>query len=188
MIIIKENGLALYFEVSEDKQLFFYGAKDENAAFEAPDEKVKSNYTAIELRTTGANTSRHLGGKAIGYLCPEFPKYVSHESVEDEIGTKYVFTLETSLLSIKLNYLIAKGCKTLRAWTEVTNISTTDVGLEYISSFSLVGLANVKTQAVDKDCHLMIPYNGWCREFNWQDNTLGEHGYHFNQVAATNRI
>ena len=188
MIIIKENGLALYFEVSEDKQLFFYGAKDENAPFEAPEEKVKSNYTAIELRTTGANTSRHLGGKAIGYLCPEFPKYVSHESVEDEIGTKYVFTLETSLLSIKLNYLIAKGCKTVRAWTEVTNISTTDVGLEYISSFSLVGLANVKTQAVDKDCHLMIPYNGWCREFNWQDNTLGEHGYHFNQVAATNRI
>ena len=34
----------------------------------------------------------------------------------------------------------------------------------------------------------MIPYNGWCREFNWHDNTLGEHGYHFNQVAATNRI
>ena len=102
MIIIKENGLALYFEVSEDKQLYFYGAKDENAPFEVPDEKVKSNYTAIELRTTGADTGRHLGGKSIGYLCPELPKYVSHESVEDEIGTKYVFTLETSLLWISV--------------------------------------------------------------------------------------
>lgn len=188
MIIIKENGLALYFEVSEDKQLFFYGAKDENVAFEAPDENAKTNYTALEIRTTGANTGRHLGGKTIGFLCPELPKYVSHERLDDKIGTLYIFHLKTSLLSIKLNYLFAKNCKTIRAWTEVTNISEADVGLEYVSSFSLVGLANVKTQAVDLDCRLMIPYNGWCREFNWQDNTLGEHGYHFNQTAATNRI
>ena len=188
MIIIKENGLALYFEVSEKNNLYFYGIKNEEDAFEAPSDKTKELYTALEIRTTGANTGRHLGGKAIGFLCPELPEYISHEKTETAIGSLYIFTLKTSLLSIKLNYLLAKNSKTVRAWTEVKNISNSDVGLEYISSLSLVGLANVKGISVDTDCRLMIPYNGWCREFNWSDLTLGEHGYHFNQVAATNRI
>ena len=188
MIVIKENGLALYFEVDQDNQLFFYGAKDDTQPFTEPDEKQKSNYTALEIRTTGANTGRHLGGKSIGFLCPELPKYVSHEKKDDKIGTLYTFNLKTSLLSIKLNYLFARNCKTIRAWTEVTNISDTDVGLEYISSFSLVGLANAKEIAVDRECRLMIPHNGWCREFNWSDLSLGEHGYHYNQVAASTRI
>ena len=86
MITIKENGLSLYFEVDGDGQLFFYGVKDETTPFTAPDENTKANYTALEIRTTGANTARHLGGKSIGFLCPELPKYLSHECVEDKLG------------------------------------------------------------------------------------------------------
>jgi len=188
MIIIKENGLALYFEVSEKNNLYFYGIKDESAPEPIIEDAAKANCTAVEIRTTGANTARHLGGKSVGFLCPELPEYLSHEAIDTKIGKQYVFNLKTSLLKIKLNYLFAKGCNTIRAWTEVTNISDTDVGLEYVSSFALTGLADVKKQAVDLDCRLMIPHNGWCREFNWSDLSLGERGYHFNQVAATNRI
>ena len=188
MIIIKENGLAAYFDVNSDGTLSFYGIKNENAPAPEINEKLSPNYTAVEIRTTGADTGRHLGGKAVGFLCPELPKYISHERAETEIGVDYVFTLKTSLLEIKLNYLFAKNSKTVRAWTEVKNISDKNVGLEYLSSFALTGLADINELPVDTDCRLMIPYNGWCREFNWQDSTLGEHGYHFNQVAATNRI
>ena len=186
MIVIKENGLALYFEVSEDKHLYFYGITD--GEFPAVDESLKANYTAIEIRTTGSDTGWHLGTKAERLLCPELPQYISHESVETKIGKKYIFNLKTSLLDIKLNYLFAKNCKTLRAWVEVTNISPNDVGLEYISSFALTGLADNRTEAVDLDCRLMIPYNGWGREFNWSDLTLGDLGYRFNHSAASNRI
>ena len=188
MIIIKENGLAAYFEIDDDKHLYFYGIKDENEPAPISNEKARVNFTAVEIRITGANTGRHLGGKMVGLLCPELPKYLSHDCVENKLGKLYVFNLETSLLSIKLNYLFARNTKTVRAWTTITNISRENVGLEYISSFAFTGLADVKTQNVDKDCRLMIPYNGWCREFNWQDYSLGELGYHFNQVAATNRI
>ncbi len=188
MIIIKENGLAAYFEIDEEKHLYFYGIKAENAPAPEFNEKTKTNFNATEIRITGANTGRHLGGKAIGFLCPELPEYVSHECVQESIGKRYVFNLKTSLLKIKLNYLFANGCKTVRAWTEVTNISDKNVGLEYVPSFVFTGLANVKEQKVDTDCRLMIPYNGWCREFNWQDYSLGELGYHFTQIASTTRI
>ena len=186
MIVIKENGLALYFEVSENNHLHFYGITD--GEFPAVDESLKANYTAIEIRTTGSDTGWHLGTKAERLLCPELPQYISHESVETKIGKKYIFNLKTSLLDIKLNYLFAKNCKTLRTWVEVTNISPNDVGLEYISSFALTGLADNRTEAVDLDCRLMIPYNGWGREFNWSDLTLGDLGYRFNHSAASNRI
>ena len=41
MIVIKENGLALYFEVSENNHLHFYGITD--GEFPAVDESLKAN-------------------------------------------------------------------------------------------------------------------------------------------------
>ena len=186
MITIKENGLALYFDVNENNNLLFYGIT--NGELPNIDESLKDSYTALEIRTTGSDTGWHLGLKAERFMCPEIPEYISHEKLESAMGNIYVFNLKTSLLSIKLNYLFAKGCKTLRAWTEVTNISNSDVGLEYISSFALTGIANNSTQNIDLDCRLMIPYNGWGREFNWSDLTLGDLGYRFNHSAGSNRI
>ena len=90
MITIKENGLALYFYVSEKKNLYFYGIKDENAEAPIADEKVMENFPAVEIKTTGANTGRHLGKKSVCFLCPELPEYVSHKCVEDTIGKRYV--------------------------------------------------------------------------------------------------
>lgn len=76
----------------------------------------------------------------------------------------------------------------MRAWTEVVNHSDTDVGLEYIASFALMGVADRRTEGMDEDLRLMIPHNGWCREFNWTDNSLAELGYHPRQAHSTFRI
>ena len=186
MITIKENGLTLHFDINENNNLLFYGITEGEAL--NIDESLKNEYTALEIRTTGSDTGWHLGAKAEQFRCPELPEYVSHEATETEIGKQYIFRLKTSLLDIKLNYLFAKGCKTLRTWTEATNISESDVGLEYISSFALTGIADVTKQAVDLDCRLMIPYNGWGREFNWSDLSIGDLGYRFNHSAGSNRI
>ena len=109
MITIKENGLALYFEVNSKNNLFFYGIKDETEEAPIADEKEMDNFPAVEIRTTGANTSRHLGQKSIAFLCPELPEYISYECVSDKIGKRYIFNLKTSLLEIKLNYLFANS-------------------------------------------------------------------------------
>ena len=188
-IILKENGLIAHFEVDEANHLYFYGIRNEGSLAPTIQEKDRAAYTAVEIKITGADTTgRHMGTKAIGLLCPELPKYVTHACITDATGKRYTFHLETSLLHIKLNYLFVSGSKTVRSWTEVTNVSKTDVGLEYVSSFALTGFADVKTQRVDRDCHVMIPTNGWCREFIWQDHPLGDLGLHYTQASSTNTI
>ena len=184
MIIIKENGLAAYFEVNKNGYLNFYGIQNENEEFIAPDEKVIHAaipaYAPVEIRTTGSNTRKHHGGKAVGFTCPDFPRYHSHYCEDTHLGKKYVFNLKTEQLDIKLNYLFTKGTKTVRTWTEVTNVTNGNVGLEYISSFAFTGLANIADGQFESDCHLLTARNGWCKEFMWNDSTLADLGYYGN--------
>lgn len=188
MIMIRENGLAAYFEVNEKGNLNFYGIREETQDPPAPLEKEKSAYEPLEIKTTGATTRSERGGKALGFLCPDLPQYISHEDKEAPLGKQYTFHLRSSALDISLHYLFVKGTKTVRTWTEVENISDTDVGLEYISSFALMGVADRRTEGMEENDRLMIPHNSWCREFNWTDNSLAELGYHPHQAHSTFRI
>ena len=189
MIIIKENGLAAYFEVTEKGNLYFYGIKDENAVAPIPDEKQKPNYEALEIKTTGAHTRKLRGGKSLGFSCPDIPIYESHGVEETPFGKQYVFNLKSSALAIKLFYLFAKGTKTVRTWTEIENISDSDVGLEYVSSYAVMGLADKSKMNVEKACRIMIPFNGWCKEFCWREMSLCDAGYRDNRISSsTNRI
>ena len=188
MITLKENRLAAYFDIDGEGHLLFYGVRDENAPAPVPNDGEKGDYIPVEIKTTGATTYKHRGGKSIGFQCPDRPVYVSHACEDTPLGKKYVFKLKSSSLDIQLHYLFAKGTRTLRTWTKVTNRSDRSVGLEYVSSFALSGLAHGRCDRVDTDYRLMIPYNGWCREFNWQDYSLGELGYHFNKINATSKI
>lgn len=188
MIIIRENGLAAYFEVTADGALKLYGIKEEGAKAPDPAEKEKTVYESLEIKTTGATTRSAHGSKAHGFLCPDLPVYISHEAKEAPLGKQYTFHLRSSALDISLHYLFVKETKTVRAWTEVENISDDPVGLEYIASFALMGIADRRTENMDEDYRLMIPHNSWCREFNWTDNSLAELGYHPCQAQSTFRI
>ena len=193
MIIIKENGLAAYFEVNKFGNLNFYGIWSDKDNFVAPDENVVNGdpqvYIPVEIMISGANTRKHRGGKILGCTCPDFPTYISHTCEETDLGNNYVFRLSTSLLKIKLNYLFVRNTKTVRTWTEVENISDKNVGLEYVSSFAFSGLANIALDNFETDCRLMIPQSGWGKEFCWQDSSFYELGYCGNNHAqSTNKI
>lgn len=145
-------------------------------------------YEPLEIKTTGATTRSAHGGKAHGFLCPDLPVYVSHDCEEVPLGRQYTFRLRSSALAVNLHYLFVKDTKTVRTWTEVENIADTPVGLEYIASFALMGIADRRTENMDEDFRVMIPHNSWCREFNWTDNSLAELGYHPYQAQSTFRI
>lgn len=188
MIIIRENGLAAYFEITQTKNLKFYGIREEGKNAPAPLEQEKGLYDPFEIKTTGATTRSSRGGKALGFLCPDLPVYDSHDCQESALGKEYVFHLRSSALAIRLHYLFVTGTKTVRAWTEIVNISDDNVGLEHITSFSLVGIADRREAQMDESYHLMIPHNSWCREFNWTDDSLAALGYHPRQAPSTFRI
>lgn len=193
MIIIKENGLVAYFEVNKHGLLNFYGIYGENEPFAEPCEAEKDSnpqtFIPVEIMISGANATKHRGGKILGCTCPEYPSYVSHEASETPLGRNYIFNLKTSILKIKLNYLFVKGTKTVRTWTEVENIGEKRVGLEYISSFAVTGLANAKTDDFEEDCHIMTAQSGWSKEFCWNDRTFSELGYFYNNhMQSTNKI
>ena len=188
MIIIRENGLAAYFEVLEKGYLKFYGIKEDDKEAPAPPEKEKGSYVPLAIKTSGATTYTGRGGKALGFLCPDRPVYLSHDCEDVPLGRQYTFRLRSKTLAISLCYLFVTGTKTVRTWTEVTNLSEQAVGLEYMASYALMGIADRRTPDMEEDLHLMIPHNSWCREFNWTDNSFAELGYHPHQAQSTFRF
>ena len=185
-ITIKENGLAAYFEVSDAGKLLLLGILDENAPAPEIADKEKNNYDAVEVATTGLS-ARYLH-KALNFGCTGTLVYKNHEGLTDVLGKHYIFHLTSPQLAVDLHYIFVTGTKTIRSWSVATNISDTDIGLEYLSSFAITGLADSRAERVDEDWRLMTPHNGWCREFDWSDLSLGELGYHYKLAQATNKI
>lgn len=190
MIVIRENSLAAYFEVGTNQNLMLLGIFPEDApAPTVPEAEADAErFDAVEIMTAGGFTRFQRGGKALGFTCPDVPHYVSHESESTSIGNDYIFTLNSAELEIKLHFLFAKDTRVVRTWTEVKNVSDHTVGLEYVSSFAVTGLADNREENVPDGYRLMIPRNGWCREFNWQEKSLSDWGYNYTLCNASSRI
>lgn len=190
MIIIKENRLAAYFHVSESGNLMLLGILPEDAAAPAIPEDANDaeRFDAVEIMTAGGFTRFQRGGKALGFTCPDVPKYVSHADADTPLGKDYTFTLESAELRVELHYLFVKNTRVVRTWATLTNITDREVGLEYVSSFAITGIADNRSENVPDDYRLMIPRNAWCREFDWQDKSLSDWGYHYTIGNATARI
>ena len=142
MIVIQENKLAAYFHVGESGNLMLFGILPEDApAPEIPEEATDAErFDATEIMTAGGFTRFQRGGKALGFTCPDVPKYVSHSAAETALGKDHTFVLKSTELEIKLHYLFVKGTRVIRTWTELKNITDHAVGLEYVSSFAITGI------------------------------------------------
>ncbi len=190
MIIIQENKLAAYFDINQNGNLMLLGIFPETApAPEIPEDELDAErFEALEVMTAGGYTRFQRGGKALGFTCPDVPKYLSHSATESHLGKEYRFLLQSSELEITLHYLFVKNTRVVRTWTTLKNITDHKVGLEYISSFAITGIADNREEAVPDEYRLMIARNGWCREFDWQDKSLSDWGYHYTLGNATARI
>jgi threonyl-tRNA synthetase len=92
MIIIQENKLAAYFHVGENGNLMLLGILPEDApAPTVPEAEADAErFDATEIMTAGGFTRFQRGGKALGFTCPDVPKYVSHIAIDTEMGKDYV--------------------------------------------------------------------------------------------------
>lgn len=187
-IDISENGINASFSINDDKvfRLLYMGVGnyDENPI---PLES-QGHLNAVEVAMTGANTDAHHGAKHLHHLCPTRPLYDSHTDTRNNFGRLLSFVLKTAVLKITVNYQFYDGISVVSSYTEVENISEEAVGIEYISSFCLGGLAYGDQNNVADRFELFVPHNAWCVELNWRKKTLREMGYCPFKSQNTTRI
>lgn len=79
------------------------------------------------------------------------------------------------------------GLSVARFVNTVTNRGAEEQTLEYISSFSYLGLEKEGLASPDRKMRLHIPHNGWQKEALWQTYTFEDLGLPQNQPHVTNR-
>lgn len=172
LLHFQKQALNMVFEVLESGKLCLLHCSISGNE-ELPDEKIRHLYSALDLHTTGSNIGNHHGAQHSG---SDELYYQSH--TETEYGI--TFLLKNDIVQVELVYQFYPNVQVIRSFSRITNITNKEIGIEYISSFSLVGLNDVSS--------VMIPHNAWCREANWRTYSLDELGYHKIGPTSTKRI
>jgi alpha-galactosidase len=179
LIELNENGLNLVIEKGADgaARLLHFSALPFDASTVTDDERLRRRYTLVEVHCTGENQHDHHGGKHTGSNCGGgIPHYSSHSDNYNNLGRKVEIVQESERLRIVSHIQFYGGIPVARCWTELTNISDQDVGIEYVSSFALAGITKEQGAQVMDDAFLHIPHNSWKSEFQWRRNSLAELG------------
>ena len=177
---IKENRIHMVFEVTENNELRLLNFSDDSAE-NAMSEKQQKYAQAVEIQITGDNQNDHHGAKHTCGGSRERLKYISHSVSENNFGKKLEIQLADECISVVLNYQLYSGVSVVRCWTDIKNISSETVGIEYISSFSLTGIGSDALK-------VYIPSNSWVNETGWMSYTLKDLGMQRVSPFSTKRI
>lgn len=183
-INIQENGIYLQFCVDDNDNLLLYNFSTNEIDLTSDFKGNVNEFSTIEVQLSGAVNTRN---KHIGHKCPDIPKYIDHIDTSNDKGRLIVFTLNTSLLEIKQYYQFYNNAKTISCYAEVKNISSNNLGLEYVSSFCYGGfIDNGLASAID-DLEIYIPHNSWCEELNWRKQSLREAGFNLKKLPESTK-
>ena len=168
-----QNGFYLKIDITDEQRVVLRTLSKSPLVHK----RSKHNWGPIaEIHLCGENPNDHHMAKHTGGSATFTLKYKSHKYYENELGNKLELVLADHQLEACVHYQFYKGVSALRAWTAVTNIGDKPIGLEYISSFSYIGI-DEGDLPLDERMRILIPHNAWCREANWHAYTPGELGY-----------
>ena len=168
-----QNGIKFIVGIAEDERVYLHNFSTNDLVHK----RYKGVWGPIaEIHICGDNPndhhmSKHTGGSATFTL-----KYKSLKYYETEKGNKLEITLADEKTEACVHFQFYNGISAVRSWTVVKNIGNEPLGLEYISSFSYVGI-DEGDAPLDDRMRILIPHNAWCREVNWHAYTPGELGY-----------
>jgi len=139
---------------------------------------VKNSHfaAACELHITGENPLRRQSICNSGMYGSLNLKYVSHTCETLPDGKKLEFLLsDGNKLEVTAHYRLYDNIDVIRSWTTVKNVSDEDLGLEYVSSFALMGM-DLGSEPADDKMRLLIPHSTWEAEAQWQEYTMPQLG------------
>ena len=179
LLDFSQNGINIVFEVTDEDVLALkeLGLSPHHLSVD----KDIVRCAAVDIHLSGESAEEHHGSKHIGTYGARSLKYRSHSYNENKYGNKLELYLSNERIEATLHCQFFRGVAAVRFWVTVTNISSESVGLEYVSSFSYVGLEGSAPS-------IYIPHNSWCSEVNWKKYSLPELGLDRANSFSTKRI
>lgn len=173
-IDIKENGLNLVFQITEDKLIRFLHFSTLPYSFS--ENNNNKCFKLVELQVTGENHNDHHGSKHTGTNPGGSLSYKEHRDYDNNLGRKLEIVMVSDELEVVSNFQFYNGISITRCWTEVTNIGQTAKGIEYITSFALTGISKEGLLSWEDKSKIMIPHNTWNGECQWREYSPRELG------------
>ncbi len=181
IIDIKENGLYMVLEITAEnkvKLLHFSAMPFQEATIRSENEKV--GFRLVEVMVSGLDRPEERHGTKYTVTAPGYRlQYRSHRDFHNEWGRKLeilTFDQETGL-EVTSHFQFFNGIPLVRSWTALQNKGGQSLGLEYVSSFALTGIAKEGLENTDSKMKLSIAHNSWQRELQWRSYRFPELGF-----------
>ncbi|MFP4977273.1 alpha-galactosidase [Paenibacillus sp. CN-4] len=177
-IDIVENGLYLLLEVQEDGdvRLLHFGPRPFDP--QTVQEAQKPGFRLLELQLTGEDRAEYHGRTHRATYPGLRMRYTEHRDYRNGPGRKLEVELadpETGLQAVQ-HFQFYDGTAVARAWVTLRNAGKEALGVEYVSSFALTGLAKEGELSRDQKMKLYLPHTGWQSELQWRSYLLPELG------------
>ena len=129
-----QNNLFVVFEITEANNV----ALKHFSMLEMTNvDKKTDNCLVSDIHLCGDKPDDRFGAKHVGESGRMSLKYQKHNYYENEYGNKLEFLLSDGKINVVVHYQFYSGISSVRSWKTITNISEDNIGLEYVSSFSL---------------------------------------------------
>ncbi|HBF38009.1 MAG TPA: alpha-galactosidase, partial [Firmicutes bacterium] len=191
IIDIKENGLYMIVEITAEstvKLLHFSAFPFHEDTIAGDGEKV--GFRLVEVMVSGLDRPEERHGTKYTVTAPGYRLlYKNHQDYHNESGRKLeitTFDQETGL-EVTSHFQFFNGIPVVRSWTALENKGNEILGLEYVSSFALTGIAKEGLQDPDEKMRLYIPHNSWQRELQWRSYRFPELGFSKSVVRGVQR-
>jgi alpha-galactosidase len=145
-------------------------------------------FNLVELSVTGEGSDEHHAFKHLSERPSASLRYRDMSDFWNGYGRKLeIRQIEERLgLEVISHLQFYDGIQAVSSWTEVVNRSGEPVGLEYVSSFCLAGLAKESEDYGRLLVH--VAHNSWCGEAQWRAAPVKEWGIAPVSSMSTQRL
>ncbi len=171
IIEFDKDGLNFSISINEQRNVYISNFSTQNGT------QAESYFPLIQLHASGYNQDDHHARKHTGSEPGSSMIYKHHKIYNSKFGEKIEIELIGNDLIAVWHLQHFEGLKSVRIWIDLKNASKENIGIEYISVFSFLGINGYENNAWDKSSKLHIPHNNWYGEAQWKSSTLPELGY-----------
>jgi alpha-galactosidase len=190
LITVQQAGLHFAVRVTPtgDVRLVQYSALSYNDT--CLSEEQERDFRMVEVQCTGMDRSAHHGTKHVGTQPGHRLRYVFHYEEPNPFGHTLSIVQHDQETGVRVtsSFQFFHEIPVLRAWTTLTNEGTSALGLEYLSSFALTGLAQHGSASWNQKMRVSIPHNYWYGEAQWHSYTLPEVGLTHVTAVSTKSV